>query len=197
MSTATRPGFRRPPAPDTPGRVLLLLAHPALHRSQANAALLRAARGVAGVTVHDLYDAYPDFDVDVDHEQALLAAHAAVVLQFPFYWYSTPALLKQWMDLVLEFGWAFGPGGTALEGKALLCALTTGGAEQAYHAAGLNRFTMPELLRPLEQTAALCRMAWQEPFIVHGVHRLEPGGLDDAAGRYAARLQALTTGGAP
>ena len=72
--------------------------------------------------MHDLYEAYPDFDIDVRREQELLAAHEVIVLQHPFYWYSAPALLKEWQDLVLEHGWAYGSGGTALRGKALLSA---------------------------------------------------------------------------
>lgn len=194
MHTASRPAFRQAPAPESPGRALLLLAHPALHRSQANAALLRAAREVPGVVVHDLYDTYPDFDIDVPHEQALLTAHPLVVMQFPFYWYSTPALLKQWIDLVLEFGWAYGPGGEALRGRTLLCGVTTGGGVTAYHTEGFNRFTVPELLRPLEQTAALCGMRWADPFVVYGVHRLSPEALAEAGSLWATHLSTTLVG---
>ena len=49
-------------------RILLLFAHPALDASRVHRALLGAARAVPGVTVHDLYEAYPDFDVDVTTE---------------------------------------------------------------------------------------------------------------------------------
>jgi glutathione-regulated potassium-efflux system ancillary protein KefG len=190
MRHATRPTFRSPPEPS--GHALVLLAHPTMHRSRANAALIEAARGVQGVTVHDLYDCYPDFDIDAEREQALLSAHSLIVLQFPFYWYSAPALVKQWLDLVLEFGWAYGPGGRALAGKTLLCALTTGGGEAAYQPDGVNRFTIPELLRPLEQTAHLCQLRWAEPFVVHGALRDDPGALAEAGRRYADRLRALS-----
>jgi glutathione-regulated potassium-efflux system ancillary protein KefG len=169
----------------------VLLAHPTLHRSRGNAALIAGARGVEGVTVHDLYDCYPDFDIDTEREQALLSAHSLIVLQFPFYWYSAPALVKQWLDLVLEFGWAYGPEGRALAGKTLLCALTTGGGEAAYQPDGVNRFTVAELLRPLEQTAHLCKLRWAEPFVVYGVHRDDPKTLAEAGRRYAERIHAL------
>ncbi|MDX1383156.1 MAG: NAD(P)H-dependent oxidoreductase, partial [Thermoanaerobaculia bacterium] len=94
--------------------VLVLLAHPALERSRINARMAAAAAELEGVLVRDLYEAYPDLDVDVDAEQRLLAAHDVVIFQHPLYWYSTPALLKEWMDLVLQHGWAYGDGGTAL-----------------------------------------------------------------------------------
>lgn len=147
--------------------VLILFAHPALEKSRVNLRLAREAMAVPGVTFHDLYEAYPQFLIDVKREQALLGSHEIVILQHPFYWYSSPALLKEWQDLVLEFGYAYGKGGTALKGKYLLNAVTTGGPEEAYHAQGYNRFTMRQLLAPFEQTATLCGMTYLAPFVVH------------------------------
>jgi len=57
---------------------------------------------VEGLTFHDLYEAHPDFDVDVAREQELLLGHDAVLVQHPLYGYSTPPLVKQWEDLVLD-----------------------------------------------------------------------------------------------
>jgi len=172
-------------------RVLVLFAHPALEKSRVNRPLAAAVRGLAGVTFHDLYEAYPDFDVDVRREQGLLTAHDLVVFQHPFYWYSTPALVKQWEDLVLEHGWAYGTGGTALRGKTWLSAVTTGGREAAYQHDGYNRFTIRELLAPLEQTARLCGMQFLPPFVVHGTHRLDQADIDRAAAEYRRAIEAL------
>ena len=180
--------------PDADPRLLVLFAHPALHRSRVQRALAKAARDLEGVTFHDLYDAYPDFDVDVPREQALLAAHDAVVLQHPFYWYSTPPLVKQWFDLVLTHGWAYGAGGTALLGKRVLCAISAGGNEAAYCDEGHNRFSVRQLLAPVEQTARLCGMEFLEPFVVYGTHALGAAEIEAAAAAYAARLAELRAG---
>ena len=173
------------------GRVLILFVHPALQKSRANVPLLEAVQGLDRVTVHDLYEAYPDFHVDVEREQQLLLSHDAVVFQHPFYWYSSPALLKQWQDLVLEFGWAFGPGGDHLAGKPALHAITTGGGVDAYGRGGRNRFSIPELLRPFEQTARLCGMRWLPPFTVHGSGRLSAEAILEV---YAPAYRALVVG---
>jgi glutathione-regulated potassium-efflux system ancillary protein KefF len=61
--------------------------------------------------VHSLYDLYPDFDIDVDAEQAALKHADLVVWMHPIYWYSVPAMLKHWFDVVLLRGWAYGEGG--------------------------------------------------------------------------------------
>ena len=174
-----------------PQRILVLLAHPAHRRSRANAALRDAARAVEGLTLHDLYEAYPDFLIDVDHEQALLLKHDVIVFQHPIYWYSSPAMLKEWQDLVLEHGFAYGRAGTALAGKALLSAVTAGGSDAAYGPEGLNRHAIADFLRPFEATARLCRMRWLPPFIVHGTHLLDRAGLAPHAAAYRALLEGL------
>jgi glutathione-regulated potassium-efflux system ancillary protein KefG len=174
-----------------PQRILVLLAHPARRRSRANTALHEAARQVEGVTLHDLYEAYPDFLIDVDHEQDLLRRHEVIVFQHPVYWYSSPAILKEWQDLVLEHGFAYGRAGTALAGKALLSAVTAGGTEAAYGPGGMNRHAVAEFLRPFEATAHLCRMRWLPPFIVHGTHLLDAAGLAQHAAAYRRLLEGL------
>jgi glutathione-regulated potassium-efflux system ancillary protein KefG len=175
-------------------RVLVLFAHPALHHSRVQRAMLTAARHVPDITVHDLYESYPDFDIDVAHEQSLLLTHDTIVVQHPFYWYSTPPLVKQWEDLVLEHGWAYGRGGTALHGKSWMHAVSAGGRHEAYQPDGHNRYTVTQLLAPLEQTARLCGMTWLAPFVVHGTHLLHDADIAEAAKGYAARLQQLRDG---
>ncbi|MEO6569347.1 MAG: NAD(P)H-dependent oxidoreductase [Opitutaceae bacterium] len=175
-------------------RVLVLFAHPALQKSRANVRLLAAARDLNRVTIHDLYEEYPAFQIDVAREQALLLQHDVIVLQHPFFWYSGPALLKEWLDLVLEHGFAYGPGGTKLAGKSLLSAVTTGGPEAAYSHTGHNHFTLRELLAPFEQTARLCGMTWLPPFAIHGTHHSHPSELETHAADYRRVLTALAEG---
>lgn len=155
-----------------PNRILILFAHPALEKSRVSRHLIKAVKNLDAVTIHDLYEAYPDFHIDVKFEQDLLLAHEIIVFHHPFYWYSSPAILKEWQDLVLEYGFAYGHPGTALQGKKFLSAITTGGGEQAYQREGYNRFTIRELLVPFEQTADLCGMEYLPPFVVHGTHQL-------------------------
>ncbi len=173
-------------------RVLILFAHPALHKSRVNRALGSAVQGIEGVTFHDLYEVYPDLAIDVAREKELLSRHDVIVLQHPFYWYSVPAILKEWLDLVLEYGWAYGEGGTALEDKAWIHALTTGGPEDAYRAQGYNRFSVRQLLAPMDQTAHLCGMHFLPPFIIHGALRLDPGrDIPEAAAAYRRLVETL------
>ncbi|QKV92588.1 NAD(P)H-dependent oxidoreductase [Streptomyces sp. NA02950] len=169
-------------------RTLVVLAHPGLARSRVNAALAEAARPVEGVTVHDLYAAYPDLTLDVEREQRLLLEHDRIVLQFPFYWYSVPPLLKKWIDEVFLYGWAYGTGGTSLHGKSLLVTTSLGGPAEAYRADGVNRYTVAELLRPIEATARMTGLRYEEPFALYGTQTLDDAGLAAHQERYRALL---------
>lgn len=171
--------------------VLILLAHPALERSRVNRPLVEAVAGLRGVRIHDLYEAYPDFDIDVRHEQRLLESYERIVFQHPLFWYSTPALVKEWLDLVLEHGWAYGSSGTALRGKVALTALSSGGGAEAYQAEGLNRYSVREFLRPFEQTLSLCGVRWLGPYATQGTHAITEERVAAAAANYCALIEAL------
>ncbi len=173
-------------------RVLILFAHPVYERSRVNRRMVDAVRELDGVTVHDLYTEYPTLRVNVRREQALLVEHDVVVFQHPFYWYSTPALLKEWQDLVLEHGWAYGQGGTQLRGKLTFNVVSTGGPAAAYRRDGYNRFTVKELLAPYDQTAHLCGMRYLPPFAVHAALKVV-GDADvaEAKARYRRLIAAV------
>ena len=175
-------------------RILILFAHPAVEKSRVHRRLSAAVEPLAGITFHDLYELYPDFDVDVGREQSLLVEHDLIILQHPFFWYSMPPLLKQWIDLVLEHGWAYGADGHALVGKPVLSVISTGGREEAYGAEGHNRFTMRQFLAPVEQTFVLCGMVYLPPFVIHGALGMTGEQIERRADEYRRVVEALRDG---
>lgn len=171
-------------APD----ILVLAAHPNWRESRVNRLLLAAARRVRRAAAHDLYAAYPDYDIDVTAEQARLAAATLIVLMHPIQWYSMPALQKLWLDDVLQYGWAYGMGGRALAGKDLWLVATTGGTERSYHPQGYNRHFFDAFLPPYEQTAALCGMRFLPPLLLHGARRASDEEVAEHARVFEDRL---------
>lgn len=147
-------------------------------------------RTLPGLEVCSLYDRYPDFDIDVAAEQAALSRAGLVVWMHPVFWYSVPGLLKHWFDKVLSYGWAYGDGGAALRGKDCLWVATTGGAMEAYAAAGIHRRPFVEFTRPVEETALFCGMNWQTPFVLHGAHEIAEPELAARASQLRERLEA-------
>ncbi len=174
-----------------PKNILVLYAHPDAHLSRVNRRLAEAAHAIDGVRVHDLYDTYPDFYIDVAREQAQLEAADVVVFLHPIQWYSMPSLLKEWTDAVLLPGWAHGAQGTALSGKTYWLVATTGSAEQAYSAAGIHGRPFADYLAPFMQTAALCGMRWEAPHILHGAHQVDAAAVQAHVDAFGARLAAL------
>jgi glutathione-regulated potassium-efflux system ancillary protein KefF len=173
-------------------RVLVIAAHPQLEHSRATRALMRAAARLPAqqVEVRDLYALYPDYLIDVDAEQQRLAEAGLLVWLHPVHWYSMPPLLKLWLDEVFAFGWAYGPGGRALQGKALWLAASTGGPAESYRPEGYNRHAFDDFLRPCEQTAALTHMRWLPPLVLHGAHRAGDAEIAAHAALFAERLAA-------
>lgn len=168
--------------------ILVLAAHPNWRDSRVNRRLLAAAREVARVQVRDLYASYPDYDVDVAAEQESAGAAKLIVLLHPIQWYSMPALQKLWLDEVLTYGWAYGPGGSALQGKDLWLVATTGSPQSSYHPGSYNRYFFDAFLPPYEQTAALCGMRFLPPMVLHGAHRAGDEEVDSHVQVFAQRL---------
>ena len=169
--------------------ILVIAAHPAITQSRVNRLLLRAARQAAPrVVVRDLYALYPDYLIDVAAEQALLAAAKLVVWQHPIHWYGMTPLMKLWVDEVLSFGWAYGPGGHALEGKDVWLVATTGSPFESYRPDSYHRYFFDAFLPPYEQTAALCGMRFVPPMLLHGAHRISREEVAEQAKVYAQRL---------
>ena len=167
------------PAGSEPRRILVLFAHPAIRQSEVNVRMAQAAEAVDGVTLVDLYAEYPTFEIDIDREQKRLLEHDVVIFLHPLYWYSTPAILKEWQDLVLEYGFAYGAGGDALHGKIFFSAISAGGGKDAYQKTGSNLFSIRELFQPLEQTANLCHMVYLPPFVLFKARSAQEEGRVD------------------
>ena len=148
--------------------ILLNLFHPDFDNSRANRALVDAVRELPNVTLRHHDALYPDSDIDVAAEQALLESHDVHVMQFPMYWFSSPPLFKAWQDQVLTFGWAFGSR-KALEGKQGRVATTLGGGEQDYSKQGMAGATVDDIFLPIRLTASFCGIGWLDPFSVYHV----------------------------
>lgn len=172
---------------------LVIVAHPNLETSRINKRLAAELERRGNVTVHRLYETYPDEKIDVAREQALLMAHDRVVLQFPLFWYSSPFLLKKWLDEVFQLDFAHGKGGDKLHGKKLLLAISSGGAQSMYQAGDFHNYSYSELLRPFQQTANLVGMIYRPPFIVSGIREVSDEQLEKYASDYAVYVEGSPT----
>ena len=177
-------------------RTLILVFHPDLARSRANAALARAAAAEPGVDVIDMQAAYPnglDMSRHGAEEAARLLSADRIVLQFPVQWYSAPPLLGSWRNAVLTrmFYVNADTEGDKLVGTPLMVAATAGNTRDAYGRGGANHFNMDELMAPLKAMALRCGLPWHAPHFVFRADKLGSAELDVAGDGYVRALEAF------
>jgi len=158
---------------------LIIIGHPHLETSITSkivAEFIAETEGYAGgnLKIRNLCLLYPNYKIDVQAEQEALLWAETVVLQFPFYWYSVPGILKTWMDEVFEYGFAYGKTGDKMKGKNLILSFSTGGPQEAYSHGARNNFEINELLYPIKQTSNLMGTVWIEPLVSFGMANI-PG----------------------
>lgn len=154
-------------------KILVIFAHPALHLSRINKALIKAYEGIEGLTFHDLYETYPRFFIDISHEQKLLREHDLIIFHYPLHWYNFPPLLKHWQDMVLTTDFVLSKQNRALENKYLINVLSTGGSKHSYNNDGCNNYEISDYLIHVEQTARVCKMKYLPPYVVHDARAIK------------------------
>ncbi|MCM3628339.1 NAD(P)H-dependent oxidoreductase [Paenibacillus glycanilyticus] len=172
-------------------KTLVIVTHPNMEASRVNKAWVEELKKQGDITIHELYKAYPDENIDVAKEQQLVEAHDRVIFQFPLFWYSPPALLKKWFDSVLQYGWAFGPEGDKTAGKQLGVAVSTYGSEESYQSTGFNQFTIQEILRPIEATAKFISASYLPHFTLNDVSNLTDERLAQNSADYIRHLNSV------
>lgn len=151
-------------------KVLVISGHPNLEESYTNTVILKQLQAdLDNLEVRKLDKLYPNYQIDIKAEQNALLEADIVVLQFPFYWYSVPALLKKWIDDVFAYDFAYGSRGDKLKGKQLILSFTVGGPAESYDPLGYNHFPIEELIKPLKQTAYLAEMELQPAVYSHSM----------------------------
>lgn len=154
-------------------KTLIIVVHPNMGDSLINKRWVEELEKYPEkYTVHQLYQAYPDEKIDVEKEQELVESYDKIVFQFPFYWFSSPPLLKKWFDEVLLYGWAYGSkSGYKVGGKKVALAISAGIDEEGFSDAGKYKYTMKELTRPFELTFDYIKAHYKDPFVYYGIEK--------------------------
>ncbi|WP_336932576.1 NAD(P)H-dependent oxidoreductase [Acinetobacter bereziniae] len=110
---------------------LLILGHPYYTRSIANKTIVNELTDkYPDLEVRDIFQRYPDYQIDVAAEQQALLRHETVILQYPMFWFNMPAILKLWFDEVFSYQFAYGSQGDKLKNKKVLLSMTVGQSEK-------------------------------------------------------------------
>lgn len=141
--------------------VLIVSGHTDLDNSFANKIILdNLEHSLPGAIQIHLDKLYPNYIFDIHKEQERLMNADIIVLQFPFFWYGVPSLMKKWIEDVFSHGFSHGSTGDKVKGKKLLLSFTSGAPESMYQYGGVQSYPIEDFLPPLKQFANLCRMEW-------------------------------------
>ncbi|MFI6169453.1 NAD(P)H-dependent oxidoreductase [Nocardia sp. NPDC051052] len=136
---------------------------------------------------------------DIRAEQEKLLWADTVLLHFPLWWFSMPAIMKGWVDRVLTCGFAYGAGGDAiprygagvLAGRRAMLVVSIGGKAPSYSDRGVNG-PVEDLLFPIQHGILYYPgMDVLPPFLVHGTIRLGSERFDEVADDLRERLSNL------
>jgi NAD(P)H dehydrogenase (quinone) len=140
---------------------------------------------------------------DIAREQDKLKWADAVILQFPLWWFSMPAIMKGWVERVYAYGLAYGVGEHSdarwgerygegrFAGKRAMLVVTTGGWESHYSARGING-PIDDLLFPI-QHGVLYYPGFDvlPPFVVYRTSRVDEAKYEEVSDALGQRLDAL------
>ncbi len=138
--------------------VLVVTGHSNYANSLSNKTIINEIIDQPNITIRNLNETANNFSFDIEAEQAALAEADIIVFQFPFHWYSLPAIFKKWLDDVLTFGFAYGPGGDKLVGKKGILSFTTAGEADDYSVDGAHNYSITQLIAPIIQSLNFVQM---------------------------------------
>lgn len=164
---------------DTPLKTLIVVTHPNIETSVVNKRWIEELRKYPDkYTVHELYKAYPDEKINVEKEQQLIEAHDKLVLQFPVYWFSSPPLLKKWLDEVFTYGWAYGSKSDKLRNRKIALAVTAGGSAKDFSEEGKLGYGLDRILSPFDTTFLYCNADYRSFYAIYGTESETVGSTD-------------------
>ncbi|WP_026923952.1 NAD(P)H-dependent oxidoreductase [Glycomyces arizonensis] len=137
---------------------------------------------------------------DITAEQEKVLAADALILQFPLWWFTMPAIMKGWFDRVFTNGFGYGDNRTwkrygdgRLTGKRAMIVTTTGAAESHLSDRGVNG-DIEHLLFPINHGILFYTgMDVLPPVAVTGAGRLDREGYARTAAHLRERLRTLAT----
>ena len=146
-------------------KTLIIMSHPDVTQSTSQQFLLATIKGEEQIQIRHLESILAEREskhFDKSIERACLQEADRIFLQFPFYWYQCPSVMKQWMDEVLTLNLS-----QKYKKKELGIVVIVGAKKDRYTAGGSVGFGIEELLRPYQALANQLGWEYQTPFVIY------------------------------
>lgn len=175
-----------------PKNVLVLLSHPYLATSNTHKKISNQLSQIPGVTVRHIDSLeLKNGHFDGSSEKPFWQNADSIILEFPLYWYHSPASLKQYLDDVLTDDWAY-ENDYQLAGKNLQVLTTTGGIESLYAASGEHGFALEQILTPYKATASFTKMNYLPELAIYAANYLSADELNAQIESVCTAIEKLT-----
>ena len=152
----------------------MILAHPKIEESIGNK-IISNKLAENNTEIRHLDKLYPDFKIDIKAEQEALLKADTIIFQYPLFWYSTPAILKEWIDQVIQYGFAFGKDSYNLEGKKMIVSFTIGSPIKDY-----PKETIQKIVFPFQGLAGYCKMNYVGELFCNDINAYSDGAKENA-----------------
>jgi len=157
-------------------KTLVIMAHSNPNDSKINKRIKETLKDEEHIIYKDIKSLYGDYNFDVQKEQEDLLNADKVIFQFPLYWWTAPAILKQWMDDVYTYGFAYKYGESGewealnLQNKEFQMIVSIGGSEEDYKRMNIK---VKDCLSSYSITAYSLGMKELDPFLLYGVDAIK------------------------
>ncbi len=137
--------------------VLFVAGHPDMQKSVAASIIAdEVEKNVENVEVLRLGNEYPTYTIDVEKERERVLRADVIVFHYPIWWYSGPAIFKNWQEQVFTFGFAHDAKGGMLNGRTMILSMTSGAPASDYQLGGRMNYPMDVFQLPIYQMGELC-----------------------------------------
>lgn len=172
-------------------KTIVYLAHPDLASSTSHQFLLSSGKEIATCEYVDLTTEFQENQqtFNISEERQRLLQYDRIIFQFQLHWYQAPAIMKQWLDAVLDQDDSSTVFYKQLAGKELGIVLIAGIKAEHYQAGGREQLTISDLLSPYEALARHFSMKYLAPFTIHQFNYMDEPMKFDLMMRYGCFLE--------
>lgn len=166
----------------------MILAHPNIGESIGNKIISTTFNKEDNTEVRHLNLIYPDTKIDIKAEQDAILTADTIIFQYPLFWYSTPAILKEWIDQVMQYGFAFG-NDSKLAGKKVIVSFTIGSSIKEY-----PNEVIEKIVFHIKGLTHYCKMEYLGEIFSTDINNYAPGAKEKAiesANKHTKRLLEL------
>lgn len=172
-------------------KTIVYLAHSDVASSTSHQFLISSGKEIAMCDYVDLTTEFQQNNqsFNIAKERERLLQYDRIIFQFQLYWYQAPAIMKRWLDAVLDQDATSSVFYKQLAGRELGIVLIAGVKAEHYQAGAREQVTVSDLLSPYQALARHFGMKYLAPFAIHQFNYMDEAMKLELMMRYGCFLE--------